>query len=62
MNNTGERVVFENVENDYGDSARGMAKINRKGDPIVLRFNYKKIFKTSPEIYESSQMCTSTNR
>ena len=35
-------MVFENVENDHGDSATGMAKRNQKGEPVVLLLNYKK--------------------
>ena len=45
VNNKGERVAFENVENNQSDSAAGMAKRDENGDPVVYRFNYK----NSPE-------------
>ena len=41
VNIIGERVVFENVENGRSESAAGMAKRDKNGDPIVYRFNYK---------------------
>ena len=41
VNNSGETVVFKNVENGSADSAAGMAKRDENGDPVVYRFNYK---------------------
>ena len=41
VNNIGESVIFENVENGRGENAAGMAKRDETGTPVVYRFNYK---------------------
>ena len=41
FNNLGENVVFENINNGQSEIAAAMAKRDKRGNPVVYRFNYK---------------------
>ena len=41
LNNLGENVVFENINNGQAEVAAAMAKRDKRGNPVVYRFNYK---------------------
>ena len=41
LNNLGENVVFENINNGQAEVAAAMVKRDKRGNPVVYRFNYK---------------------
>ena len=41
LNNLGENVMFENIDNGQAEIAAGMAKRDKRGNTVVYRLNYK---------------------